>query len=239
MEQPVGTTCQKILLTGKNKGNICGKKCSINSHMCSRHQESKFENPCQKILLTGKNKGNICGNKSFNGTSFCSKHQDCVFRENIQFQKKITVSEIYKLFGSIGRDAYLSKEVKDFLEKESDKYNTIQEMEPLITRMYQNAKQNKRITLRLDDIPIDKNTDDDFLDDVIAEKSEENVIDPIPNLSPVFNPYSPSYGIIEKVDSKDPPNIPKMDEYYPKEVVPEPQRKFKKKSFKKPLIEIK
>lgn len=67
--------CKQIILSGKNKNKICGKKIYTNS-MCLYHVNTK---QCHAIYKTGKNKGKRCTTltKNKNGeVILCGKHKN-------------------------------------------------------------------------------------------------------------------------------------------------------------------
>ena len=70
--------CQYIYKSGKNKGQVCNKKC--NDVYCSVHSKIKdkktpsLKQECSAIIKTGKKKGQICGCiAKFDG--LCGKHK--------------------------------------------------------------------------------------------------------------------------------------------------------------------
>lgn len=82
--------CKYMMLSGKNKGNVCGLSC-LNEY-CNKHttllkkrEEKKNSSNkkkddtkkcCIAILSNGKNKGNPCGNKVKNDVDdYCGKHK--------------------------------------------------------------------------------------------------------------------------------------------------------------------
>ena len=66
--------CPYILLTGKNKGQVCGKTISENG-FCKLHAKKMNEVSvsCPFILLKGKNKGQECGKKT-DESGYCKMH---------------------------------------------------------------------------------------------------------------------------------------------------------------------
>lgn len=65
------STCTRVILSGKRKGILCGKR--TNTEYCTRCSKIKEKRYCSAVIRSGKKKGEQCMNICKND-NYCGKH---------------------------------------------------------------------------------------------------------------------------------------------------------------------